>query len=156
MIITNTQIKKAIDGIQTVEIIVNNAGPEWISGKGVEVSIEASGISMVETATITRLRPGDQGKVDVKITGEGNVTAKVILQGTNTTVTNTFKNVTFGLTHWTEDAASLTLHESPNWFNDAKFGIFIRKLSFSGKLTRTDETRLGCIRSPRVGKLNTL
>lgn len=117
--------QKAIDGVQTVEIIVNNAGPEWISGDGVEVSIEASGITMVETAKITRLRPGDQKKVDVKVTGEGNVTANVILQGANSTLSYSFQNVTFGLVHWTEDASSLTLHESPNWFNDAKFGIFI-------------------------------
>lgn len=153
---TDLQVKKSINGIQTVEVIVNNAGPEWISGKGVEVSIEASGIIMVETATITRLRPGDQRKVDVKLTGEGNVTAKVILQGTNTTVTNTFENVTFGLAHWTEDASSLTLHESPNWFNDAKFGIFIRRLHFCRKLTSTDNGRLGCICSPWMGELNTL
>jgi hypothetical protein len=35
-------------------------------------------------------------------------------------------NVSFGLVEYTSDLASLSTHESPEWFDQAKFGIFIR------------------------------
>jgi hypothetical protein len=110
--------------IQTVELIIDNAGPAWISGDGVEVSITAAGIQTVGPGYIKRLRPGDQKKVNVGVIGCGNVTADVHLSGsTNTTFSVGYVN--FGLEEFTSDLASLDKHETPKWFDDAKYGIFI-------------------------------
>lgn len=115
------------EGVQIVELVVDNAGPDWISGGGVEVSIEAPGVMTVEPAKIKRLRPGDQKKINVGVIGSGNVTAKVVMTG-SVNATSTFEHVEIGLKSYTSDLANLNRHESPEWFNDAKFGIFIRKV----------------------------
>lgn len=127
-----TQKHKA-DRIQTVEVVINNAGPDWISGSGVEVTISAPGIETIEPGYIKRLRPGDQKKVNVGVIGCGNVTATVHLSG-SLNATYVIENVKFGLEEYTSELSSLSTHESPEWFNDAKYGIFIRKCSIQGEL----------------------
>lgn len=113
--------------VQVVELVVNNAGPEWISGEGVEISIQAPGILTLEPAKIVRLRPGDQKKVNVGVIGCGNVSGHVVFKSRSSEQVFKFKHVTFGLEDFTSDLSSLTKHESPEWFDNAKFGIFIRK-----------------------------
>lgn len=118
--------KTMSSGVQIIEIVVNNAGPEWLSGTGIDVSIEAPGVKTVTPGRIKRLRPGDQKKVNVGVTGQAyNLTAKVVFSGAYGDASASFENVTFGLEKWTSDATSLTKHESPEWYDNAKFGIFI-------------------------------
>lgn len=112
------------DRIQTIEVIINNVGPDWISGDGFEVSISAPGIQTVEAGYIKRLRPGDQKKINVGIIGCGNVTAEVHLSG-GTDATFVVGYVNFGLEEFTSDLTSLDKHEAPQWFDGAKYGIFI-------------------------------
>jgi alpha-L-fucosidase len=117
--------KHDINQVQTVELIIGNSGPNWISGGGVEVSITAPGIKTAQPGYIKRLRPGDQKKINVGILGSGNVTAQVHFTG-SMNATFSAENVSFGLDEYTSDLASLSTHESPEWFDQAKFGIFIR------------------------------
>jgi len=117
--------KTSGDGVQTVEVVVSNAGLDWIHGDGVKITIEGQGITTVEAGLIKRLRPGDQKKVNVGVVGSGNVTATVIFTGSNSTTKYVVENVEFGLQTWTSELSSLTKHESPEWFDNAKFGIFI-------------------------------
>lgn len=117
--------KTSGNGVQIVEVVVNNAGPEWIRGAGVEVTIEGDGITTVEPGYIKRLSPGDQKRINVGVTGSGNVTANVVFTGTNSTKEYSFGEKEFGLQDFTSDLSSLTKHESPEWFDNAKFGIFI-------------------------------
>lgn len=118
--------KQSSDRVQSVEVSVNNAGSKWISGPGIEVSIKAPGVRTIQPAFIKRLRPGDQKKVTVGVIGCGNVSTEVILSGSmNSSIT--FDNVNFGLEEFTTELDSLNLHESPEWFDNAKYGIFIRK-----------------------------
>ncbi|CZR55944.1 uncharacterized protein PAC_05832 [Phialocephala subalpina] len=116
--------KHDIERVQTVEVVVDNAGPDWISSAGVEVSISGPGIETITPGYIKRMRPGDQKKVNVGIIGCGNVTATVHLTG-SLNATYAIENVKFGLEEYTSDLSSLSNHESPEWFNDAKYGIFI-------------------------------
>ncbi|KAL2069316.1 hypothetical protein VTL71DRAFT_15654 [Oculimacula yallundae] len=116
--------KHGADRVQTVEVVINNAGPDWISGSGVGVSISAPGIETIEPGYIKRLRPGDQKKVNVGVIGCGNVTATVHLSG-SLNATYAIDNVHFGLEEYTSELSSLSTHESPDWFNDAKYGIFV-------------------------------
>jgi alpha-L-fucosidase len=118
--------KHDINRVQTVELIIGNSGPNWISGSGVEVSITAPGIKTAQPGYIKRLRPGDQKKINVGVLGSGNVTVQVHFTG-SMNATFSAENVSFGLDEYTSDFASLSTHESPEWFDQAKFGIFIRR-----------------------------
>ncbi|PMD43788.1 glycoside hydrolase family 29 protein [Hyaloscypha variabilis F] len=116
--------KHDINQVQTVELVIDNSGPEWIAGSGVEVFLTAPGIQTVQPGYIKRLRPGDQKKINVGVIGRGNVTAQVHFQGSMNT-TFSVDGVAFGLEEYTSELGSLSTHESPEWFDQAKFGIFI-------------------------------
>lgn len=117
--------KHSADRVQIVEVAINNVGPDWIAGDGVEVVIAGPGVVTVEPGYLKRLRPGDQRRIQVGVVGCGNITAEVALVGDSFEYATTFDGVSFGLEDYTEDLDSLNLHEAPNWFEDAKFGIFI-------------------------------
>ncbi|KAK8035244.1 glycoside hydrolase family 29 protein [Apiospora rasikravindrae] len=68
------------NGAQVVEVTVNNAGAECVTGGAKVISLEGPGF-----------RTG----------------------------------MSIGLKEWTTDLDNLARHESPGWFNDGKFGIFI-------------------------------
>lgn len=116
--------KHSGDRVQAVEVVINNSGPEWISGDGVVISIAGAGIQTITPGYIQRMRPGDQKKIDVQVIGCGNVTTTVTLSG-SINATYTIGNVKFGLEDYSSELSSLSQHESPDWFGDAKFGIFI-------------------------------
>lgn len=115
--------KHRIDRVQQVEVVLNSAD-QWILGDGVQISITGAGIETVEPGYIKRMRPGDQKKVGVGVIGCGNVTATVVLTG-SVNATYIIDGVKFGLEEYTSDLPSLSTHESPDWFDEAKFGIFI-------------------------------
>ncbi|KAL5425143.1 hypothetical protein PMIN04_002805 [Paraphaeosphaeria minitans] len=108
---------------QVVEVILNNGGTECVHGDGLTVSFKGNDIETVQPGRIKRLCPGDQKSIQVSVTGSGTCAVDVSIVYQNTTTTHTFSDLTFGLTNWTED--NLAAHESPQWFDDAKFGIFI-------------------------------
>lgn len=108
---------------QVVEVTVNNGGTECVHGDGLTVSLSGNDIQIVSPGHIKRLCPGDQKTVQVSVTGTGTCAASVSLLYANTTTTTTFSALEFGLANWTD--ANLAAHESPQWFDDAKFGIFI-------------------------------
>ncbi|KAI1804641.1 glycoside hydrolase family 29 protein [Daldinia bambusicola] len=114
-------------GAQVVEVTVNNAGSDCIAGDGVTVSLSGDGLQTVQEGHLKRLCPGDQ-KI-VKIGAESNSTnpinASVVINDGPTKRSFEFANIEFGLTEWTTDLDNLARHESPDWFNDAKYGIFI-------------------------------
>ncbi|KAL1608122.1 hypothetical protein SLS60_003061 [Paraconiothyrium brasiliense] len=110
---------------QVVEVTVNNAGTECVHGEGLVVSINGTDVETVKAGCIKRLCPGDQKSVTVSVTGSGECAADVYITYQNTTTTRTFNNLSFGLTNWTDTTSDLARHESPQWFDDAKFGIFI-------------------------------
>ncbi|KAF2139442.1 glycoside hydrolase family 29 protein [Aplosporella prunicola CBS 121167] len=119
--------KEGESNVQLVEVTVGNGGPEWIHGDGIQISIDAPGIETVQAAHIKRLRPGDQKKVNVGVVGstDSTVSATVHLRDDNEQDSFQFPGLAFGFKNFTKSPDSLALHESPEWFNDAKFGIFI-------------------------------
>lgn len=119
--------KQETEGVQTIELVIDNAGPAWVSGAGVEISISGSGIETVQPGFIKRLRPGDQKRVNIGVTGSGTVNGQVTFKG-SLNATYSFENVEFGLEDYSSNLESIAKHESPEWFDDAKYGIFIRKL----------------------------
>ncbi|KAF5354363.1 hypothetical protein D9758_010751 [Tetrapyrgos nigripes] len=90
------------------------------------VEITGPGITMLSPGVVNRLVPGDQVKVDVLVSGS--------MDGTNATIVikDAFGNVigtspdwpvTSLIEKWTPDAAILSTHETPTWWNKAKYGI---------------------------------
>lgn len=116
---------------QIYTIKVNNVGDEWIlANNSVKVTVEASGVETVVPGVINRLRPGDQAAVHVGVVNKEGVApgstgeATVIVTGNGVNTSSTF-NATFGIAPYEATYESIYSHDSPSWFNDGKFGIFI-------------------------------
>lgn len=115
-------------GNQVVEVTLNNAGAECVSGPGLTVSLEGPGVSTAEAGSVRRLCPGDQKRVNVGVSGSANgTTVTVTLSGAagGPNQTASFPGVDIGFESFTADLDSLAKHESPEWFDNAKYGIFI-------------------------------
>ncbi|KAF7518265.1 hypothetical protein G7054_g13525 [Neopestalotiopsis clavispora] len=114
-------------GAQAVEVTINNAGTECVSGTGLNVTVAGEGIKTTVPGTLKRLCPGDQKTVTVGVEGTPNktISAEVLLDDGVNPSKVTIDDLDFGLLTWTSDLGVLAKHESPEWFDDAKFGIFI-------------------------------
>ncbi|KAI4861461.1 glycoside hydrolase family 29 protein [Hypoxylon rubiginosum] len=114
-------------GAQVVEITVNNAGSECVAGSGVTLSLSGDGVQTVDQAHLKRLCPGDQKTVIVGVEAASSepVNTSVIIDDGVTQRSVDFEGVQLGFAEWTTDLDSLAKHESPEWFNRAKYGIFI-------------------------------
>lgn len=113
-------------GAQVVEVTVNNVGSECVAGSGLTLALAGTGIETTEAAAIKRLCPGDQKRVNVGVTGSANATTVTVsLTGAGVDQTASFSGIDFGFETFTTDLDSIGKHESPQWFDDAKYGIFI-------------------------------
>lgn len=127
--------QKWIDGtdkIQIVEVVVNNVGSQYVlRHQSASVSIESEGIETVTRGNIIRLHPGDQAVVEVGVANKKGVkagswgNATVIVSGNNIVSNSYTFNATYGIRPYVSTYESIYAHESPNWYNDAKYGIFI-------------------------------
>jgi alpha-L-fucosidase len=116
---------------QIIEVIINNVGSEWVLAKNtVKVEISSSGLETIAPGYINRLRPGDQAKVQVGVVSAAGVlagttgNATVIVSGTGVSTSYTF-NATFGIAPYGATYESIYSHETPSWYDGAKYGIFI-------------------------------
>ncbi|KAH8194101.1 hypothetical protein TruAng_011732 [Truncatella angustata] len=114
-------------GVQAVEVTINNAGSNCVSGNGLSLSIDGQGVHTTIQGNLKRLCPGDQKTVTVGVEGSPNqtISANVVLDDGINSSTVTVDGLDFGLLTWTSELDVLSKHESPEWFDDAKFGIFI-------------------------------
>ncbi|PSR99267.1 putative alpha-L-fucosidase [Coniella lustricola] len=117
-------------GHQVVEVTINNVGTECLAGSGVSVSLQGHGVTTEEPMTLKRLCPGDQKRVTIGVSGSSSntttTTANVVLSGPTLNQTSAaFSNLRFGFENYTTDLSSIGKHESPQWFDDAKYGIMI-------------------------------
>ncbi|KAI0129194.1 alpha-L-fucosidase [Xylariales sp. AK1849] len=115
------------NGTQAVEITLNNPGTDCVSGEGLELSLVGEGFRTIVPGNVKRLCPGDQKVITVGVGGSsgGPVTADVVIANGPSEQTVAFEDVNIGLTDWTADLSTLAKHESPEWFDHAKYGIFI-------------------------------
>ncbi|KAK5625446.1 hypothetical protein RRF57_001162 [Xylaria bambusicola] len=114
-------------GEQIVEVAVNNVGEECVAGPGITVRLDGEGFTTTKPGALKRLCPGDQKIVKIGVTGSPNapVNVSVIIDGDTSRQVFDFPEVEIGLTEWTSELDNLARHESPEWFDGAKFGIFI-------------------------------
>ncbi|CAK7210330.1 hypothetical protein SCUCBS95973_000742 [Sporothrix curviconia] len=124
-------------GHQIVEVTLNNAGASCFStgaGEAAMVRLAGDNVRTVKPGQIRRLCPGDQKRINIGIDDgetirDANVT--VVITGPqnetlSATAPTTAHPVRLGFqTYSAADLASLDRHESPGWFDGAKYGIFI-------------------------------
>lgn len=119
------------DKVQAIEVLVNNAGAAWISGSNhVQLTIVSDGLKTVQPGIIKRLHPGDQARVVIGVVNNDGISAgsqgpaTVVISGPGIKVNHTFE-ATFGIQQYETSFESIYTHESPYWYNDGKYGIFI-------------------------------
>jgi alpha-L-fucosidase len=112
------------NGSQLVEVMLNNAGVSCVSGSGLKVKLSGPGITTIQPGQLVRLCPGDQKTVKIGVHGSYSGWVTVVLDDGELTQKQHFE-VDLGLSDWTSDLSNLARHESPDWFDGAKFGIFI-------------------------------
>ncbi|KAL1875614.1 hypothetical protein Plec18167_005550 [Paecilomyces lecythidis] len=77
-----------------------------------------------QVVEVTVNNPGTK-RVDVAVSGSSNGTLTVMLEYDGLVSRHTIPHIELGLTEWTSDYDSISRHESPQWFDDDKYGIFI-------------------------------
>ncbi|KZP28385.1 glycoside hydrolase family 29 protein [Athelia psychrophila] len=119
---------------QVVEITLANLAPESQSlSRAVTspmiVHVIGGGATTIKPGMVNRLMGSDQARVEVLVLGVGTSggDASVLI----TDIAGKVLGISEGwpvsppMQEWTTDAAVLGKHETPSWFNQAKFGIFI-------------------------------
>ncbi|KAK7691888.1 hypothetical protein QCA50_005293 [Cerrena zonata] len=137
-----SQSDEAGSRIQQIEVTLANLSPlsapsnaSWItSPHNITLSSSNNEIETVIPGNFLRLRSNDQVVVPVGIRSAQTLSAgtkvkvQVQINGDSSAV---FENqqtefeITAGIPEWQNTDESLRTHESPDWYEDAKFGIFI-------------------------------
>ncbi|KIK60972.1 glycoside hydrolase family 29 protein [Collybiopsis luxurians FD-317 M1] len=92
------------------------------------IEITGPGITTLAPGVFNRLVPGDQARADVLIKGSSTgENATIIIKNSAGEVVGQSSGwpATALVERYTADATSLGAHETPTWWNKAKFGIFI-------------------------------
>ncbi|GME32956.1 hypothetical protein GTA08_BOTSDO10949 [Neofusicoccum parvum] len=117
---------------QIFEVLINNVGTGFaLKDHSVSVWVDSSGVETVTNGTVKRLRNGDQTFVEIGVTNKAGVepgtagNATVYIAGEGIPSSQYTFNATFGIADFEATYDSVYAHETPNWFNDAKYGIFI-------------------------------
>ncbi|CUA75537.1 alpha-L-fucosidase [Rhizoctonia solani] len=130
-----------LGGAQLVEVTLANMRPTaaWADtrcwGGPMHVWVYGNNLYTVQHGEISRLMPGDEVKVRVWVRNLGNVAAGTVgtmrveirearRQGNVISVSEEWPAVA-GIPRYEESKESLGKHETPLWWDDAKFGIFI-------------------------------
>jgi alpha-L-fucosidase len=117
-------------GPQTVEATVLNAGSVWLTPAApLSVGVRVPGGHTVAPAEIRSLAPGEQARVRIGIDSAapaGTVaTGRILAADRQKILAAQQVPLTLGIPDYQPTDASLSTHQAPYWFDDAKFGIFI-------------------------------
>ncbi|KAJ6436538.1 glycoside hydrolase [Purpureocillium lavendulum] len=119
--------------MQMFDVTVNNTGTTWVvSQPYVAVTLKGDGLTTYRQGKITRLRPGDSAILElgvqtdtVHVNRAVNATAHWDDGGSCQGSTSFSFTAAYGIPNYQANVASVSNHEAPNWYRDAKFGIFI-------------------------------
>ncbi|KAJ6590514.1 glycoside hydrolase family 29 protein [Mycena vulgaris] len=125
-----------IDGVraQAVEVTLANLLPSAMLSRNTSltsphtIEVVGPGIQTVAPGVVNRLVPADQARVDVFVTGSrpnGRAVVQIRDAAGALVATSGEWETSPLIDNWTPDAASLGMHETPAWWNAAKYGIFI-------------------------------
>jgi alpha-L-fucosidase len=119
-------------GAQIVEATVENIGSQWYtrSHAGV-VGVEGAEVHTTSAARITLLAPGEEIPVQIGIRPTGavpagtSVPAAIVARSPGSPTTSERVTLTLGVPAYRPTDESLEQHQTPDWYDAAKFGIFI-------------------------------
>ncbi|GAA1712967.1 alpha-L-fucosidase [Fodinicola feengrottensis] len=119
-------------GAQVVEATVLNLGTTWITPVDrAMVTVQAKNTFTTAPALVAWLAPGEEARVRIGISSHPSVPAGTAVSGQvigydrGGILDKRPTSLTLGVPDYQPTDASLGTHQSPYWFNDAKFGIFI-------------------------------
>ena len=100
-----------------------------------DIKVFSDEVDLVTPGTLTRLAPGQAAVVQVGVKNKVGVARGITCRATITVIwgakygttqtTSSTISGKCGFGDYTSDASSIAWHSSPDWYNDAKFGIFI-------------------------------
>ncbi|KAH8691685.1 glycoside hydrolase, family 29 [Talaromyces proteolyticus] len=119
--------------MQLFDIVLNNTGTSgWLtSADELQIVIQSDKLNTVQPAIVKRLRPGDSAVVEVGVQNAAGVELGAIgpsiavAQWSNDQSASLEFNATYGIPSYSATPGSVNVHESPDWFRGAKYGIFI-------------------------------
>ncbi|KAJ5614841.1 hypothetical protein N7528_008495 [Penicillium herquei] len=120
------------DKVQIVEVLVNNVGSSFaLRDNNVRIRVESPGLETVTEGIINRLGPGDQAVVEIGVRNRHGIPAgdsgpaTIVIEGDKVVAPRYTFEATYGIGLYEATYESIYTHESPNWYNNAKYGIFI-------------------------------
>lgn len=120
------------DKEQIYEVTINNVGTQNIlRNHSVQVSIESDGVETVTPGHVYRLRSGDQVRVAIGVKNRDGVasgtkgSATVVLSGSGFGSNNYTFDANYGIKDYDSSYESIYTHDSPDWYDNGKYGIFI-------------------------------
>ncbi|KAF7289967.1 Glycoside hydrolase [Mycena indigotica] len=124
------------DRVQAVQVTIANLLPGYTLAQSPSrainsphsIEIVGDGLKTLNTGNFSRLVPGDQARVDVFVTGAragGSAMVNIRDSTGKIIATSTALPTALLIEEYTPDTTSLSLHETPSWWNSAKYGIFI-------------------------------
>jgi alpha-L-fucosidase len=124
--------KTTAAGAQIVEATVENIGTDWYSAAApTTVAVEGYGVTTTAPVSLTALAPGEESVIEIPVTTAPSIPAgsrldvQVVAHTADGHADGESVDLTAGIPDYTATIGSLQQHESPDWYNGAKFGIFI-------------------------------
>lgn len=123
--------------VQVIEMTVtnNHTHNSLTLADTLTITATSSSFDLVNTGTLTRLHPGQSAVVQIGVKNKAEVAAGTTCNGVITATWGSAYGASIsstanvsgscGFGNYTADVKSLSHHSSPDWFNEAKFGIFI-------------------------------
>ncbi|KAL3952492.1 hypothetical protein ACCO45_012435 [Purpureocillium lilacinum] len=121
--------------VQIIEMFVENTDDkEYVtSGNGLQISIKSSSLDTVVPGTLKRLAPKQSAIVQVGVRNKRGVkpgtacSAEIVpeYRGRHSAGNSAKVSGSCGIGDFEESMQSVQSHTNPDWFNDAKYGIFI-------------------------------
>ena len=121
--------------VQIIEMFVENTDDkEYVtSGNGLQISIKSSSLDTVVPGTLKRLAPKQSAIVQVGVRNKRGVkpgtvcSAEIVpeYRGRHSAGNSAKVSGSCGIGDFEESVQSVQSHTNPDWFNDAKYGIFI-------------------------------
>ncbi|GJN69894.1 alpha-L-fucosidase [Purpureocillium lilacinum] len=121
--------------VQIIEMFVENTDDkEYVtSGNGLQISVRSSSLDTVVPGTLKRLAPKQSAIVQVGVRNKRGVkpgtacSAEIVpeYRGRHSAGNSAKVSGSCGIGDFEESVQSVQSHTNPDWFNDAKYGIFI-------------------------------
>lgn len=117
---------------QIVEATLQNVGSTWFTpDHPLSVTLRDANMHMLAPVQLTALGPGEQARVTFEVAADGAVPAGAISTGeiqassSGDLLASIPVRIRTGVPDYSPTLQSLSRHQTPDWYDGAKFGVFI-------------------------------